>query len=447
MSDTDVLNLNVTVPVMENKTKPWPVMVFVHGGNFAGGSPAWPQNDLARFVKRSKELDMPLIAVSISYRVGALGFLTSEELRSSGLTGNNGLRDQITALLWLKSNIGGFGGDPDNITFVGQSAGGVSGMLHLSSKVPLFKRLACLGGQFLAVQPLPGSVHEELYSTATAILELQGLPTEERLKQLQSLPCEDLHKLHALPSRPVLDGDICNVLPTFASLERGIPSTLHQGRCQEIFIGDCAFDASILAGVLEKSKDDIASRFIAHLSETLPDKRELIHDLLVAYSLDSTSSPKDQEAVEAILQFGHDIAFYAPALTIAEAWDGPSYLYHFNEPNPWPGRWQGRSSHLTDLAFLWHNYDEFLSDDQRQTSRQFSADLISFVNGRAPWPAFHPPSASLVRTYGSSSDGSIAGLAMEKSSASGRRAVIFSLIEKGGADLLLEAFRSFLAKC
>ena len=65
MSDTDVLNLNVTVPVMENKTKPWPVMVFVHGGNFAGGSPAWPQNDLARFVKRSKELDMPLIAVSI----------------------------------------------------------------------------------------------------------------------------------------------------------------------------------------------------------------------------------------------------------------------------------------------------------------------------------------------------------------------------------------------
>ena len=58
-----------------------------------------------------------------SYRVGALGFLTSEELRRSGLTCNNGLRDQMTALLWLKANIGGFGGDPDNITFVGQSAG------------------------------------------------------------------------------------------------------------------------------------------------------------------------------------------------------------------------------------------------------------------------------------------------------------------------------------
>jgi carboxylesterase type B len=61
----DVLRLNITVPLSENESQKWPVMVFVHGGNFAGGSPAWPQNDLARFVERSQILDMPLIGVGI----------------------------------------------------------------------------------------------------------------------------------------------------------------------------------------------------------------------------------------------------------------------------------------------------------------------------------------------------------------------------------------------
>lgn len=59
-----------------------------------------------------------------SYRLGVLGFLTSEELREAGYKANNGIRDQRTALLWVKRNISGFGGDPDNVTVIGESAGG-----------------------------------------------------------------------------------------------------------------------------------------------------------------------------------------------------------------------------------------------------------------------------------------------------------------------------------
>lgn len=59
-----------------------------------------------------------------SYRLGVFGFLTSEELRNAGYAANNGLRDQRVAFEWIKKYIGGFGGDPDNITVGGESAGG-----------------------------------------------------------------------------------------------------------------------------------------------------------------------------------------------------------------------------------------------------------------------------------------------------------------------------------
>lgn len=59
-----------------------------------------------------------------SYRVGPAGFLTSMEMRGAGLTSNNGLRDQRVALKWVQQHIRGFGGDPDNVTLVGHSAGG-----------------------------------------------------------------------------------------------------------------------------------------------------------------------------------------------------------------------------------------------------------------------------------------------------------------------------------
>ncbi|KAL3444903.1 Alpha/Beta hydrolase protein [Aspergillus insuetus] len=190
-----VLRLNITVPLSEKGSQRWPVTVFVHGGNFAGGSPAWSQNDLARFVKRSQTLEMPLIGVGISYRTAAP--------------------------LWLRNHIEGFGGGPDNITLVGQSAGAVSGILHLASNVPLFKRLACLGGQFLAVRPLPAEAHDDMYTMAVHRLGLGDLSPSECVRRFESLSRQELLDISFLPSRPIIDGKVCTAALSFICLQNG----------------------------------------------------------------------------------------------------------------------------------------------------------------------------------------------------------------------------------
>lgn len=115
--------MNITVPTGTKSEDQLPVLVFIHGGGFAIGGNWWPQYDFARLVELSVEAGKPFIGININYRVGALGFLTSPELRAAGYKANNGLRDQRTALRWIRENIGGFGGDADNITAMGQSAG------------------------------------------------------------------------------------------------------------------------------------------------------------------------------------------------------------------------------------------------------------------------------------------------------------------------------------
>lgn len=136
--------MNITVPLgkdgaVDSGSK-LPVYVFVHGGGFAVGSSWYPHYNASPLVKLSVEKAKPIIGISIkyvdphlkscsilkshSYRLGVTGFMTSKELRDAGYKANNGFHDQRAALQWIKKFIGGFGGDPDEITVVGESAGG-----------------------------------------------------------------------------------------------------------------------------------------------------------------------------------------------------------------------------------------------------------------------------------------------------------------------------------
>jgi carboxylesterase type B len=99
-----------------------PVMVWLHGGAFQMGGARRPEYDGRQLADRGT------IVVTINYRLGALGFLVSS---SDGLYGNFGLMDQRAALHWVKENIINFGGDPDNVTLFGESAGAVMTVLHL----------------------------------------------------------------------------------------------------------------------------------------------------------------------------------------------------------------------------------------------------------------------------------------------------------------------------
>ncbi|XP_062543899.1 esterase B1-like isoform X1 [Armigeres subalbatus] len=120
----DCLYLNVYSPKIGSEEKALPVMVFIHGGAFMFGSGNSDCYSPEYLVQED------VVAVTLNYRLGPLGFAY---LPSQGIEGNAGLKDQLMALKWVKQNIGKFGGDPNNVTIFGESAGGASVHLHLLS--------------------------------------------------------------------------------------------------------------------------------------------------------------------------------------------------------------------------------------------------------------------------------------------------------------------------
>jgi para-nitrobenzyl esterase len=119
----DCLFANVTRPAGAKPGQKLPVYVWIHGGAFTiGSAPAafGAQTDGIQFAKEG------IVTVSISYRLGRAGWFAHPALCKEGPCGNYGLMDQIAALKWVKANIASFGGDPNNITIGGESAGGVS---------------------------------------------------------------------------------------------------------------------------------------------------------------------------------------------------------------------------------------------------------------------------------------------------------------------------------
>ncbi len=106
------------------RAPPKPVMVWIHGGSFTGGS--GKIYDGQWLVARGD-----IIVVTINYRLGTLGFLAHPALGPPGDVGNYGLEDQQAALRWVRDNIANFGGDPAKVTLAGQSAGGMSVCDHL----------------------------------------------------------------------------------------------------------------------------------------------------------------------------------------------------------------------------------------------------------------------------------------------------------------------------
>ncbi len=117
----DCLFLNVFAPDTAKAGDNLPVIVYIHGGAFQGGSGQQKQFDCPTWAAQG------VVGVTINYRLNILGFACLPELKEeAGFTGNYGLYDQLTAIQWVKDNIAAFGGNPENITIMGQSAGAES---------------------------------------------------------------------------------------------------------------------------------------------------------------------------------------------------------------------------------------------------------------------------------------------------------------------------------
>ncbi|MBP5183854.1 MAG: carboxylesterase/lipase family protein [Lachnospiraceae bacterium] len=205
--DEDCLNLNIYAP---RAGEGHPVIIFIHGGGFNSGSVKDSSFDGAEYARRG------VILVTINYRVGVLGYLTHEEIfKKFGRDGNFGLDDQLVAIRWVKEHISGFGGDPDNITLMGQSAGAISIQYLCLSKdnSGLFKRAIMMsGGGLFPKFALPRPA-EETRSYWLQLMELAGCKSLEELQALDLKPLftaiEEIKKLRkdsTFNTMPVVDG-------------------------------------------------------------------------------------------------------------------------------------------------------------------------------------------------------------------------------------------------
>ncbi|CAH1119260.1 unnamed protein product [Phaedon cochleariae] len=165
LRDEDCLYVNVYTPA-SNQSNRLPVLVYIHGGAFMfsyGGSYG-PQI----------LLDRDVVYVNFNYRLGPLGFLSTED---DIVPGNNGVKDQILALKWIKDNIKYFGGNPDSITIHGMSAGGASVQLHYLS--PKSKGLFSRGISQSGTALNPWVLVEKSLETAKILSSSLGCPTED----------------------------------------------------------------------------------------------------------------------------------------------------------------------------------------------------------------------------------------------------------------------------
>ncbi|KAG0699983.1 Alpha/Beta hydrolase protein [Suillus ampliporus] len=124
----DCLTLNIIAPADATPESNLPVLVWIYGGGFQRGGAS--DRDGSAIIKKSIDLNIPVIYVTMNYRLLAFGFLASEEVRRAGV-GNLGLQDQRQALRWVQKYISAFGGDPTKVTIWGYSAGAKSVALHM----------------------------------------------------------------------------------------------------------------------------------------------------------------------------------------------------------------------------------------------------------------------------------------------------------------------------
>ncbi len=202
----DCLFLNVWRPQRAGR---YPVMVFIHGGSFTYGAAGVPLYDGSALARRGAVL------VTINYRLGRLGYFAHPALTREdpgGWLGNYGIMDQIAALEWVKRNITTFGGDPDNVTIFGESAGGGSVQLLMGSPAAkgLFHKAISQSGAGNSVLPpiRGGAVSAEMIGKAWA----DGLGLKDATpEQLRAVPVAELLKNGR--AFPFLDGKVVTRSP------------------------------------------------------------------------------------------------------------------------------------------------------------------------------------------------------------------------------------------
>ncbi|MDU4696463.1 MULTISPECIES: carboxylesterase/lipase family protein [Paenibacillus] len=272
----DCLVLNVWTPQdLGDELKP--VMVYIHGGGFVGGTGADCEG-----TKYASEEGM--VYVSINYRLGALGFLELSELLGEeyAASGNNGMLDIVTALQWVQHNIAAFGGDPSSVTVIGNSAGAkcVASLYVMPKAHGLFHRAIAQSGATQAIRDRQTAsvttrrLLEQLKISPSEAHHLLELPAEKLIEAQAAIGFDTSRGLHMFG--PVADGLVIPFDP-LESLKgnEGLPPLLIGSNEEEaaIFIHNDPLLRSPDRGALERllgSNAEVAWEAYQHYQTSMP---------------------------------------------------------------------------------------------------------------------------------------------------------------------------------
>jgi para-nitrobenzyl esterase len=389
-SSEDCLYLNIWAPRAARKA---PVVVWIYGGGFNIGSASMANYSGAPLARDG------VVRVNLAYRVGPLGFFAHPELsREAGSSGNYGLMDQIAALHWVQRNIAKFGGDPDNVTIVGQSAGSMSvALLQMSPAARgLFRRAVGMSGSPFGAMlgPVP---------LATA--EAQGVALQKEVR------ATSLADLRALPG----DAIVAATTRRDAIVQDGRIVT---GSAEQVFAARQQNDVPIMIGYTR----DESFRPLAPVSDRAALAR-VVRDRFGRTAEAILAAYPDADAARAAADIARDatVGFQTAQWATFQARYGrqPAFAYLFTRRQPYaPGVVFSDHDpatvgayHSGDVPYWLRTRDSL--DLFRQTrlwqpgdvslEREMSSALLAFARGGVPvsptvgrWPAFATTAPQLV---------------------------------------------------
>lgn len=399
----DCLALNIWKPANAKKGAKLPVMVWIHGGAFVGGSGSGSQNFGHEFTKQG------VILVNINYRLGRLGYFAHPALSKEHpeeLKGNYGYMDQIAALQWIQKNIAAFGGDPKNVTIFGFSAGGVSvhSLLTIPAAKGLFHKLISESGGgrdgVLTGRPISKENADVFYTVSAETIGLNFAKT----KGIEGTDVSALAKLRALKAEDIVDGGQETDGPNGARTYSGpildgklvveTPETAYMAGRQPkmpIMIGNCSAEIGGAFVSNAKTKEEL----FASLGN-------LEAEAKAAYDADGTKTFN-----EVITKFNTDWVWGEPARFTARAFlakAAPTYMYQFGYV---PATAQQRSpygaGHGSEVSYVFNTLDaprfglpSKPTDSEYELAKKMNAYWANFAKTGNPngaglpnWPLYN----------------------------------------------------------
>jgi len=364
----DCLTLNVVAPA-EPDDGPLPVMFFVHGGGYMFGSSATSVYDGAAIARRGA------IYVSANYRLGALGCLDLSSLSTAEhpLESNLFLRDLVMALRWVRDNIAEFGGDPDNVTIFGESAGAhaVATLLAVPDAAGLFH-------QAISESPPGGLIHPAEYSAEVArrlIAVLGAEPADGARAVMTARPSQLVRTLeHVMTATIQETPDSFGIGATYGGdyLPRTHVDAMTRGEAHRVpfIIGSNATEASLFARFMDQlpTNEPVIEKFLGGAE---PDVAQGLRNAYPGYP-----------SRAACLSFGSDFTFGARAWELADAHSAHAPTYHYRyDYAPRSLQWTGfGATHATELLAVFDVYETRMGGlltlaGDRGSARRVSRDV------------------------------------------------------------------------